>query len=221
MASAGELKLVPPPNCSLCPRLVAYRQQNCETIPHGHNRPVLDFGNNDGRMLIVGLAPGVMGANRTGRPFTGDYAGKVLYPALIAHGFAKGEFAERADDGLQLTDALIANCVRCVPPENKPTAEEVNNCRPFLAATIAAMPRLRVVLTLGMIAHKSLLRHFRLRVADYPFVHGATYPIAAHGFSLVSSYHCSQYNIFTKRLTLDQFHSVINQCRQLIDAPLR
>src|SRR6187200_1010023 len=145
----------PPRDCPLCPRLVAFREQWRAKQPDWFNAPVHSFGPLDARLLIVGLAPGLRGANRTGRPFTADYAGDLLYPTMLAFGFASGTYAARADDGLRLVDAAISNAVRCVPPENKPLPLEINTCRQFLAATIAAMPHLKAILALGRIAHES------------------------------------------------------------------
>jgi uracil-DNA glycosylase family 4 len=202
-------------DCPLCPRLVAFREGWREREPSWHNAPVPSFGKADARLLIVGLAPGLRGANRTGRPFTGDYAGELLYGTLLAYGFARGQFAARPDDGLTLVDARITNAVRCVPPENKPTTLEIATCRQFLSATIAEMPNLRAIVALGRIAHDSVLRALGLKLSAAPFRHGAraqTEPAA-----LFSSYHCSRYNTNTGVLTETMFHAVFAAVRAEID----
>src|SRR5690242_4939867 len=155
--------LVPDRDCPLCPRLVAFREANRAREPLWHNAPVPPFGDITARLLIVGLAPGMQGANRTGRPFTGDYAGDLLYATLLEYGFARGSYQARPDDGLELVDCRISNAVRCVPPQNKPLPAEINTCRPFLAATIAAMPRLRAIVALGRVAHDTLVKTLKLR----------------------------------------------------------
>jgi len=197
----------PDRNCALCPRLVAFRETWRAAEPGWHNAPVPTFGSHDARLLVVGLAPGLRGANRTGRPFTGDYAGDLLYRTMIAFGFATGAYAGRPDDGLQLVDAAITNAVRCVPPENKPTTAEIRTCRQFLAATIAAMPRLAVILMLGRIAHDSVAAALGLKRSAVPFGHAATYEVGG-GLTLLSSYHCSRYNTNTGVLTEEMFCSV-------------
>ncbi|GAB5375222.1 MAG: uracil-DNA glycosylase [Acuticoccus sp.] len=206
----------PPRECDVCPRLVDYRHAQRAKEPDWFNAPVPSFGAlPDARLLVVGLAPGVSGANRTGRPFTGDYAGQLLYKTLIAHGFARGTFDARPDDGLALVDAAVTNAVRCVPPQNKPVGSEINNCRPFLQATMAAMPRLAVILALGRIAHDTMLRTLGLRLAAYPFKHGATHSWG--GPLIVDSYHPSRYNVNTGVLTDVMFAEVIATCRTLVD----
>jgi uracil-DNA glycosylase family 4 len=207
--------LAPEHHCRLCPRLASFRDQNCTRFaasPDGpwHNAPVASFGPADARLLIVGLAPGLRGANRTGRPFTGDWAGDLLYAALLRFGLAEGAYGERADDGLVLTGARICNAVRCVPPENKPLPAEIATCNRFLAAELAAMPRLRVVLALGAIAHQAVLRALGLRQAAHRFAHGATHALP-DGRRLADSYHCSRYNTNTGRLTESMFFSVFEQ----------
>lgn len=196
----------PSPDCDLCPRLVAYRQANREAAPERFNGAVPSFGPEDARLLVVGLAPGLNGANRTGRPFTGDWAGDLLYPTLISYGFAEGTYGARPDDGLRLRDCMVTNAVRCVPPENKPTAEEVNTCREFLSARIAALPRLTCIVTLGGVAHRSTVRALGERVGDHPFAHGAR--SRAGELRLIASYHCSRYNTNTGRLTPEMFGDV-------------
>lgn len=202
----------PPADCRLCPRLAAFREDNREAFPDFHNDPVAAFGPIGGRMLVVGLAPGLKGANRTGRPFTGDYAGDLLYPSLTAAGFAEGDYAAHADDGLRLVDCRITNAVRCVPPKNKPTPAEAANCRPFLIAEIDAMPQLRALLALGRIAHEAVLRTFGLKLAGHPFVHGAIHELP-NGLLLADSYHCSRYNVNTGRLTAGMFEAVLEGLR--------
>jgi uracil-DNA glycosylase family 4 len=168
------------------------------------------------RLLIVGLAPGLRGANRTGRPFTGDFAGDTLYAALTKHGFARGSYAARPDDGLQLVDCRITNAVRCVPPENKPVGQEITACRPFLAAEIAGLTRLQVILALGAIAHQAVLASLKLRQANARFGHGALHPLPG-GVTLADSYHCSRYNTNTGRLTIAMFDDVIATLRALLE----
>lgn len=222
--SRGEPAAEPPRDCGLCPRLVAYRAANAAAEPSWWNAPAPSFGDPDPRLIVVGLAPGRMGANRTGRPFTGDYAGDVLYPALKAHGFAHGPYepdtyAAQGDDGLRLDGALITNAVRCAPPENKPTGAEAAACRPFLAARLRAAQGLRVVLTLGRIAHDNTLRALGKRAAEAPFAHGAERNLAApaawpHGrLVVIASYHTSRYNLNTRRLTPEMFDAVMARAR--------
>jgi uracil-DNA glycosylase family 4 len=194
-------------DCPLCPRLAAFREKWREAEPAWHNAPVRTFGSHDARMLVVGLAPGLRGANRTGRPFTGDYAGDLLYRTMIAFGFAAGNYAARPDDGLSLVDAAISNAVRCVPPENKPLPVEITTCRQFLAATIAAMPRLRAILALGRIAHDTVVAALGEKRAALPFAHGTTHATRS-GVSLHDSYHCSRYNTNTGVLTEAMFRDV-------------
>lgn len=195
-----------PRDCSLCARLVAYRAANRAAHPEWYNGAVPSFGDPQARLLIVGLAPGVTGANRTGRPFTGDYAGSLLYATLAKFGFTRGVFAARPDDGLNLVGAMVTNSVRCVPPLNKPNGAEINACRPYLAARIAALPRLRAIVTLGRIAHDSTVRALGAKVASHPFGHGAVSRVGA--VSIHASYHCSRYNTNTGRLTPEMFESV-------------
>jgi uracil-DNA glycosylase family 4 len=208
---------VPEPgrDCPLCPRLVAFRAANRAEWPDWFNAPVPSFGPADARLLVVGLAPGLKGANRTGRPFTGDYAGELLYQTLIAFGFARGTYAARPDDGLTLIDARIANAVRCVPPENKPVTAEIATCRPFLAATLAGMPRLQAIIVLGRIAHDSTLKALGAPLARHPFVHGAEHAVGSR--AVFDSYHCSRYNTNTGRLTEAMFHAVFAKARAHLD----
>ena len=212
------MKLEPPDNCSLCQRLRSFRRDNRKRQPDWFNAPVPSFGNRNARLLIVGLAPGMSGANRTGRPFTGDYAGKVLYDAIEKHGFSHGTYKEHAADGLQLVDTVITNAVRCVPPQNKPVGDEITNCRTFLHATITSLPRLRVILALGKIAHDSTIRALQLKQREFPFGHGARYLAVGNGhpIEIVSSYHCSRYNINTRRLTVGMFDSVFQTISKIL-----
>ncbi len=203
-------------DCPLCPRLVAFRERQRVAHPDWHNAPVPSFGTDSARLLIVGLAPGLQGANRTGRPFTGDWAGDLLYETLIGFGLASGTYDERPDDGLTLIDTRITNAVRCVPPENKPTTEEIATCRGFLAATIAAMPRLTAVVTLGKIGHDSAVRALGERPSRVPFSHGGVHRIGT--VTVFSSYHCSRYNTNTGVLTPEMFRSVFGTVRRHLDA---
>jgi uracil-DNA glycosylase family 4 len=204
-----------PTNCPRCPRLVAFRKDWREREPAWFNSPVPSFGPTDAQLLIVGLAPGLQGANRTGRPFTGDYAGDLLYATLQQFGFSRGDYAERPDDGLELLDARITNAVRCVPPENKPTGSEIATCRNYLVATIAEMPRLAAILALGRIAHDSTLAALALRPSAAAFSHGAAHDLKV---KLFDSYHCSRYNTNTGRLTPEMFRAVVSAVRGYLDA---
>jgi len=201
----------PPQDCPLCPRLAKFRADNRERYPDYFNAPVPTFGRSNARLLIVGLAPGLHGANRTGRPFTGDWAGDLLYATLLKYGLARGHYDERADDGLVLVDCAITNAVRCVPPENKPIPAEINTCRQFLSAQIHSMPRLRAILALGKIAHDSVVTALGAKKSAHPFKHGAQYEIGK--FSLVSSYHCSRYNTNTGVLTAKMFEEVVKKAK--------
>ena len=201
----------PPRDCPLCPRLAAFREFWREREPSWHNAPVPSFGAADGRLLIVGLAPGLRGANRTGRPFTGDYAGELLYKTMLKYAFAAGRYGADPGDGMVLVDSAIANAVRCVPPENKPTGEEVRTCRLFLAGEFAARQRLRAVLALGRIAHESVLRALGLKLVAFPFAHGAVHDIGH--LRLYDSYHCSRYNTNTGVLTAEMFDAVFARIR--------
>ncbi|WP_421709250.1 uracil-DNA glycosylase [Algihabitans sp.] len=201
--------LTPDPDCALCPRLTEFRQVNRDAHPDFFNRPVPSFGEGDVRLLIVGLAPGLRGANRTGRPFTGDFAGDLLYAALQRHGFARGSYAKHKDDGLELIGCRIANAVRCVPPENKPTPAEIAECRPFLEAELKGLPKLEGVLALGQIAHTATLAALGFKKSAKPFLHGAFHDLADGLPWLANSYHCSRYNQNTRRLTPEMFDAVI------------
>ncbi len=203
-------------DCPRCPRLVAFRLALRDKQPTWHNAPVPSFGPVTARLLIVGLAPGLQGANRTGRPFTGDYAGELLYDTLARYGFATGEYAARPDDGLRLVDARITNAVRCVPPENKPAGEEIKQCRDFLKATIAEMPNLAALVLLGRIAHDSTVAALGRPLSALPFGHGARHE--ADGLTLFDSYHCSRYNTNTGVLTPGMFREVFAAVRRYLEA---
>ena len=198
-------------DCPLCPRLVAFREAVREREPDWFNAPVPSFGDRLARLLIVGLAPGLQGANRTGRPFTGDYAGDLLYQTLIDFGFARGSYRATPDDGLTLVDCRISNAVRCVPPQNKPLPVEINTCRTFLLATVNDMPRLTSIVALGRVAHDSVVKTLGLRAAQAPFSHGAVHE-AGH-LRLYDSYHCSRYNTNTGVLTPKMFQAVFAKVR--------
>jgi uracil-DNA glycosylase family 4 len=208
-AAAAE----PARDCPLCPRLVAYRADNAAAEPTWFNGPAPSFGDPDARLLIVGLAPGRGGANRTGRPFTGDGAGEVLYPALLRAELARGVYRADPNDGLVLDGVMITNAVRCAPPENKPTAEEVARCRPFLAARIVALPKVKVLLALGKVAHDATLRALGAPLKLAAFGHGRRADLPG-GFVLFDSFHCSRYNMNTGRLTTPMFDAVLEDARQ-------
>jgi uracil-DNA glycosylase family 4 len=221
-AAAAEPELSKPGrDCPRCPRLVAYRKACRVKEPSWFNAPVPSFGPEDARLLIVGLAPGVQGANRTGRPFTGDYAGVLLYGTLGRYGFAQGTFDARIDDGLTLTDCRITNAVRCVPPENKPLPVEINTCRDFLKPTIAEMKNLKAIVVLGHIAHNSVVSAFGAKKSATPFKHAGRNMLALPGgksIALFSSYHCSRYNTNTGVLTPAMFRDVFAKVRDYLDS---
>ena len=204
--------MTPGRDCALCPRLAEFRTGNRSRFPDWHNAPVDSFGARDARLLIVGLAPGLRGANRTGRPFTGDFAGDLLYATLSEFGFTRGAYDQREDDGLELIDCRITNGVRCVPPQNKPVGAEITACRPFLIAEFAAMERLAVVLALGTVAHNTVLAAVGQKRNGFPFAHGAMHRLP-DGRVLADSYHCSRYNTNTRRLTPDMFRAVFAAIR--------
>jgi uracil-DNA glycosylase len=212
----------PDRDCPLCPRLVAFRTANRAAFPAWHNAPVPSFGSLDAHLLVVGLGPGLKGANRTGRPFTGDFAGDLLYATLRKFGFAEGTYqAGREEsawqgDTLRLKDARISNSERCVPPQNKPLPEELKNCRRFLTAEIAAMPNLRVIIALGRVAHDSVLAAQGLKPSRYPFAHAAMHALPG-GKVLADSYHCSRYNTNTGVLTTAMFEAVFEAARHHLD----
>ena len=210
----------PDRECALCPRLAAYRAVNRQAEPGWHNAPVPPFEPDAGgavvRLLVVGLAPGLKGANRTGRPFTGDYAGDLLYPTLARFGFTRGAFAARADDGLELVRCQITNAVRCVPPHNRPTGLELRTCRRFLESEVRALTSLKAILALGTVAHATVLAALGQRQRDFPFAHGAIHRLAG-GPWLADSYHCSRYNVNTRRLTPAMFEAVFTALRECLD----
>ena len=201
--------------CDRCPRLVDFHTTNRQAFPDWFNAPVPSFGSADSQLLVVGLAPGLRGANRTGRPFTGDYAGVLLYHTLLKYGFAKGQYDERPDDGLTLVNCMITNAVRCVPPANKPTPAEITACRDFLTNRIAACPNLQVIVVLGRVAHDSTLRALGLKLSAYPFAHGATHRLPGKPV-IIDSYHCSRYNTNTGALTTEMFEAVFQSARDFI-----
>jgi uracil-DNA glycosylase family 4 len=224
----------PPAHCPLCPRLVAFREANAAQFPQFFNGAVPPFGQLDAQMLVVGLAPGLKGANASGRPFTGDFAGVVLYQALAKHGFASGRYdpskfgagrgvetmtaspeALAKGDGFTLNNVRVTNAVRCVPPENKPTPIEEKTCNPFLIKEIGAMGNLKIILSLGLTSHMAVLRTFKLKVKDYKFVHGAVHQLP-NGLLLLDSYHTSRYNVSTGRLTQAMFDAVVEKAKQLL-----
>ena len=202
-------------DCPLCPRLVTFRHEWRRKEPAWFNAPVPSFGPADARVLIVGLAPGLQGANRTGRPFTGDYAGVLLYDTLLRYGFAEGEYKAHPDDGLTLVDCRISNAVRCVPPENKPLPAEINTCRTFLNSTIEQMQNLRAIVALGRIAHDSVLTALGAKKSAHAFAHGCRHDIER--LTLFSSYHCSRYNTNTRVLTPEMFRNVFSAVRHFLD----
>ncbi|MEM7190958.1 MAG: uracil-DNA glycosylase [Pseudomonadota bacterium] len=201
-----------PADCPLCPRLADYRHALREEHDDWYNNPVDSFGDPGARLLVVGLAPGVRGANRTGRPFTGDFAGGLLYATLKRYGFCKGDYGAHADDGIELIDCMITNAVRCVPPENKPIGPEVNACRQFLEHRILNMPQLTSIVTLGKIAHDSTIRALGGKIKNHPFGHGNTSILKT--YAITASYHCSRYNTNTGRLTEQMFHSIFASVRR-------
>ena len=211
----------PPADCGLCARLLSFRRDNGQRFPAFHNAPVPSFGPVEAPLLIVGLAPGLKGANQTGRPFTGDYAGDLLYATLKKFGLSRGVYDRRPGDGLELLGCRVTNAVRCVPPENKPTTEEIRTCQPFLRAEIEALPRLRAILALGAIAHGSILQSLGFKKSAYAFGHGTIHELKGgqidRGLLLADSYHCSRYNTNTGRLTTAMFESVFTTLLPRLD----
>ncbi|MEM9421128.1 MAG: uracil-DNA glycosylase [Pseudomonadota bacterium] len=211
-----------PKDCPLCPRLVAFRKANQTTHPNWFNGAVPSFIPHDGersvKLLIIGLAPGLQGANKTGRPFTGDYAGDLLYSTLTHFGLANNRYAARADDGFALRNTMITNAIRCVPPENKPTGAEANACRPFLVSRLESLPSLKVMICLGKISHDNTLRALGLKLSAHRFGHGTEYEVEGPNgpLTLLSSYHCSRYNTNTGRLTEEMFHDVFERTMELL-----
>ncbi len=208
----------PAKNCPLCSRLVAFRQENSRAHPDWFNGAVPSFGRDTARILIVGLAPGLKGANRTGRPFLGDYAGELLYRTLLKLGLASGRHDPAAPDELELVDCMISNAVRCVPPQNKPKPEEIAHCRTFLIGRIAALPNLASLLAIGRIAHDAILDAFQLKKRDFPFSHGARHALPG-GLVLFDSYHCSRQNTNTGRLTTAMFEKVVAEAVASLHRP--
>ena len=205
----------PDMDCQLCPRLVNYRGKNRARYPHWHNGPVSSFGSFSSNLLIVGLAPGLKGANRTGRPFTGDLAGNLLYSTLIKFGFAKGVFSAQSDDGLKLVNCRITNAVRCVPPQNKVTGQETNACKSFLSSEISEMKKLKIILALGIVAHGAVLSACGEKKSSFNFSHHASHQLS-DGLILTNSYHCSRYNTNTGRLTKEMFNDVFQDIVSLL-----
>ncbi len=199
---------VPAHDCDLCPRLVEFRKENQEKFPDFFNGPVPSFGGLDAQLLVVGLAPGLKGANWSGRPFTGDYAGDLLYPTLKAFGFASGEYGASADDGFELVNARITNAVRCVPPQNKTVAAEEKACRPFLIDEINAMTNLKAIVALGGVGHNAVIQTLGLKKSQWKFGHNVRHELPEGAPILFDSYHCSRYNTNTGRLTEEMFHDV-------------
>jgi uracil-DNA glycosylase family 4 len=219
-ATTGTTMPTPDPaepgrDCPLCPRLVSYRGENRAEHPDWFNGPAPSFGDPKARLLVLGLAPGRMGANRTGRPFTGDFAGVLLYETLIKYGFAHGRYEARPDDGLVLTDCMVSNAVRCAPPGNKPTPAEETACRPFLAARLAALPNLKAIVALGDVSRRNLLKALNLKAGAAPAGHGAQTDAGA--YRLFNSYHCSRLNTNTGRLTTPMFEAVFESVRGYLD----
>ncbi len=202
-------------SCRDCPRLAAFLDAVKEKNPDYHCKPVAPFGDTKARFLIVGLAPGMHGANRTGRPFTGDHAGFLLYETLHAFGFSNQAEAIAVDDGLELLDCRITNAVKCLPPDNKPVGAEINTCNSYLANELRLLPKNSVMLALGGIAHRAIIRALSLRQADYPFGHAAEHELT-EGLLLLDSYHCSRYNTNTRRLTDEMFRAVFARARELL-----
>jgi len=201
----------PKKNCSICPRLVNFRKDNKEKNPSWFNSPVPSFGEISSEIIIVGLAPGLKGANKTGRPFTGDFAGDLLYQTLEKFELSNGKYMATKDDNLELKNCTITNSVRCVPPKNKPSTEEINNCKKFLLNTINSHKNLKIIIALGHIAHRSVVSIYRQKQSEYPFSHGKVHYLKK--FLLIDSYHCSRYNTNTGRLTEDMFEKVFEKAK--------
>ena len=203
-------------DCPLCPRLVAYRHANRDDHPDWFNGPAPSFGDRGARLLVVGLAPGRQGANRTGRPFTGDYAGVLLYETLLKYGFARGHYAAQPDDGLELVDCMVTNAVRCAPPGNKPLPIEETTCRPFLSRRLEALPRLRAIVTLGDVSRRNVLKALGAKANAAAAGHGVESDVGP--YRLFGSYHCSRLNTNTGRLTTPMFEAVFASVRRYLDA---
>ncbi len=211
------MPICPQKNCDLCPRLVEFRAQNKLKFPHYHNAPVEPFGNLNAEVLVVGLAPGLNGANQTNRPFTNDYAGDILYPALKKFGFATGEYKKKKDDGFELINVRVTNSVRCVPPQNQVTSEELKNCRSFLSDEISAMKNLKIILALGTVAHGAVLQALNYKKSAFKFAHGAEHFLDQHNLKLFDSFHTSRYNINTGVLTMEMFEKIIAEISASLD----
>ncbi len=205
----------PDKTCAKCPRLLEFRAENKVKFPSYYNGPVPSFGSLEAEILVVGMAPGLNGANQTARPFTNDYAGDVLYPILKKNGLAKGEYGKRKDDGFELLNVRVTNAVRCVPPQNKVIGVEVNNCGAYLQEELAAMPNLKIILVLGGVAHNAVLSILGYRKAAFKFVHGAVHKLDKHGLLMVDSYHTSRYNINTGVLTYEMFDEIVKKLKSL------
>lgn len=208
--------ICPDKNCCLCPRLLEFRAQNTEKFPSYHNGPVESFGNLNAEILIVGLAPGLNGANQTNRPFTNDYAGDVLYPILKKYGLARGDYQKRKDDGFELINVRVTNSVRCVPPQNKVTGSELKNCGQYLIKEIENMPKLKIILTLGSVAHNAVLGILGYKKASFKFAHNTLHKLERHNLLMLNSYHTSRYNINTGVLTYGMFEDVVAKLLKLL-----
>lgn len=202
--------------CVNCPRLCAFRAQNKLKFPTYHNAPVESFGDLSAQILVVGLAPGLNGANQTNRPFTNDYAGDILYPTLKKYGLARGNYGKVKNDEFELINVRVSNAVRCVPPQNKVTADEIAACRPYLQSEIAAMPNLKIILSLGSVSHGAVLQALGYKKSEYKFAHGAKHILEKHNLILLDSYHTSRYNINTGVLTAEMFDDIVAHLSELV-----
>lgn len=209
-------ELLPDIECNLCPRLKSFINDNRLKFPDQYNAPVPSFGSQKAELLIVGLAPGLKGANFTGRPFTGDYAGDLLYGTLLKFGFAQGEYGAHKDDGLTLVNSRITNAVKCVPPQNKVIGSEINTCKQFLKAEIETMPNLKVILSLGLVSHNAVLKTMEQKLSAFKFGHCAKHDIGGN-ITLIDSYHCSRYNTNTGRLTTEMFEDVFSLIKEVLE----
>lgn len=212
----NKMFVCPDKSCHKCERLLAFRRENEAKYPSYYNGPVESFGDLSAQVLIVGLAPGLNGANQTGRPFTNDYAGDVLYPALKKYGLAQGTYQKRRDDGFQLLNVRVTNSVRCVPPQNKVTGDEVKNCGTYLIEELRNMPNLKLILTLGSVAHNAVLGVLGYKKAQFKFAHGAMHSLDKHNLLLFNSYHTSRYNINTGVLTTEMFDEIIKKIKNML-----
>ncbi len=207
----------PEKNCDKCPRLVAYRNANKQKFPNYHNGPVESFGSLDSQILVVGLAPGLNGANQTNRPFTNDYAGDVLYPVLQKYGFAVGKYKKIKNDGFELINVRVSNAVRCVPPQNKVTTDETKTCSIFLSNEITNMKNLKIILSLGAVSHSAVLRTLGYKLNNFKFAHNSIHMLHNHNLILIDSYHTSRYNINTGVLTYEMFEDIIKNIRTILE----